>query len=61
MTYQKLAEWVIPVMLGLVTWTLQQISSEISKLNQSMAVAIVRIENHENRLTKLENPYRRHE
>ena len=60
MTYQKLAEWIIPVMLGLTVWTLQQISLEISKLNQSMAVAITKIENHEFRLGKLETvPQRR--
>lgn len=51
---QKLLDWIIPVLLGAVVYSLAEIRKELGILNASLAVAASRVEDHDRRLSNLE-------
>lgn len=53
-TYEKLADWLVPVLLAAAVYSLGEIRKEIAAMGTSIAVVATKIDEHEKRLTKLE-------
>jgi hypothetical protein len=54
-TYQTLAEWLVPAILAYAAWHLRCIHSELGKLNTNLAVLGERVDGHDRRITHLES------
>lgn len=52
--YEKLGDWLVPAFLGMAIVQLQNIATEIKKISVSLAVAVTRVDAHEQRLKELE-------
>lgn len=52
--YEKLGDWLIPALIGGAIYQLQVIAKEIKAIHVSLAVFGTRVEEHEKRITKLE-------
>ena len=60
LTYQALAEWLVPAILAYAAWHLRCIHTEMGKLNTNLAVLGERVDSHERRIDKLETLKPRH-
>lgn len=54
LTYEKVADWLIPCLLGAAVYSLTEIRKELSSMSISLAVAVSKIDDHERRLQQLE-------
>jgi hypothetical protein len=52
--HEKINDWLIPALLAFATYYLSSMSSEMTKISNSLAVALFRIENHEERIRGVE-------
>ncbi len=52
--YEKIGDWLVPAFLGMAIVQLQSIANEIKKISVSLAVAVTRVDAHEQRLKDLE-------
>lgn len=48
--YERIADWIVPVLLGVVVFSLQ----ELSDLSRSLAVTISKMEDHQRRMEIIE-------
>lgn len=56
-SWQKLGEILVPLLLTLLCAILGWMASNISEINSSLAVAVVKIDEHDRRLSNLETLY----
>jgi cytochrome c-type biogenesis protein CcmH/NrfF len=61
-THRKVVDWLVPVMLTCITATIGWVANSIGtlagsvgRLSESVAVAVVRLDNTEKRVTRLED------
>ncbi len=52
--YEKLSQWLIPFLLATLVAVLGWMGGNIASISNSLAVAVSRIESHEQRITNLE-------
>jgi cell division protein FtsB len=52
----SLVSTLLMMLIGVLCWIGKRTIAAIDKLNSNVARVVVRIENHEGRLTRLENP-----
>ncbi len=50
----KVADWLVPALVGASIFYLRNISTAIQDLSRSLAVAVQRVDSHEKRLDALE-------
>jgi hypothetical protein len=52
--YQKLSDWLVPVLIGAAIAQLRSIASEMREISKALAVAITKVDAHEQRIQRLE-------
>lgn len=52
--YQKLSDWLVPLLIGAAIAQLRAIASEMKEISKSLAVAITKVDAHEQRIQRLE-------
>lgn len=52
--YQKLSDWLVPVLIGAAIAQLRAIAGEMKEISKALAVAITKVDAHEQRIQRLE-------